>query len=93
VKLQASLESGDGLAIRYNGNDLARIAAKDLESGRGQLEILIDKGVAEIFVDEGVRYITRELPLSGGGQGLELGLTQKGSVIQHLEIYQMQSMW
>jgi fructan beta-fructosidase len=93
VKLQASLESGDGLAVRYDGHELATIAAADLENGRGQVEVLIDKGVAEIFVDRGVRYITREIPLSTGGQGLELSLKQKASVIDHLEIYEMRSMW
>jgi fructan beta-fructosidase len=93
VKLQASLESGDGLAIRYGGNDLATIASSDFENGRGQVEILIDKGIAEIFVDGGTRYITREIPLSTGGYGLELGLNQKASVIEKLEIYDMKSMW
>jgi fructan beta-fructosidase len=93
VKLQASLESGDGLAIRYDGNDLTTIASEDLENGRGQVEVLIDKGIAEIFVDGGARYITRELPLSTGGHGLELSLKQKTSVIHHLEIYEMKSMW
>jgi sucrose-6-phosphate hydrolase SacC (GH32 family) len=93
LKLEASLESGDGLVIRYDGNDLATIAANDLESGRGQVEILIDKGIAEIFVDGGTRYITRELPLTSGGHGLELSVKQKASVINHLEIYEMKSMW
>jgi sucrose-6-phosphate hydrolase SacC (GH32 family) len=93
VKLQASLESGDGLAVRYDGHDLTTIASEDLENGRGQVEILIDKGVAEIFVDGGVRYITREIPLSTGGHGLQLSLKQKASVINHLEIYEMRSMW
>ena len=49
--------------------------------------------LAEIFVDGGVRYITREIPLATGGQGLELSLKQKASVINHLEIYEMKSMW
>ena len=93
VKLQASLESGDGLAIRYDGNDLTTIASEDLENGRGQVEVLIDKGIAEIFVDGGARYITREIPLSTRGHGLELSVKQKTSVINHLEIYEMKSMW
>jgi hypothetical protein len=92
-KFQASLESGDGLAVRYDGHDLTTIASEDLENGRGQVEVLIDKGVVEIFVDGGVRYITREIPLSAGGHGLELSLKQKASAINHLEIYEMKSMW
>jgi sucrose-6-phosphate hydrolase SacC (GH32 family) len=93
VKLQASLESGDGLTVRYNGEDLTTIASEDLENGAGQVEVLVDKGVAEIFVDGGARYITREIPLSAGGHGLELSVKQKASVIRHLEIYEMKSMW
>jgi fructan beta-fructosidase len=84
---------GDGLAIRYDGNDLATVAPEDIENGRAQVEVLIDKGVAEIFVDGGARYITREIPLSTGGQGLELRLNQKARVIDQLEIYEMKSMW
>jgi fructan beta-fructosidase len=93
VKLQASLESGDGLELRYGGNNLATIAAEDLQNGGGQVEILIDKGIVEIFVDGGARYITREIPQSTGGQGLELSLNHKASAINHLEIYRMKSMW
>jgi fructan beta-fructosidase len=93
VKLQASLESGDRLAVRYHGNDLTTIASEDLENGRGQVEVLIDKGIAEIFVDGGARYISREIPLSTGGHGLELSVKQKTSVLNHLEIYEMKSMW
>jgi sucrose-6-phosphate hydrolase SacC (GH32 family) len=93
VKLQASIESGDGLAIRYDGSDLTTIASEDLENGRGQVEVLIDKGIAEVFVDGGARYITRELPLSDGSRDLELSVKQKASVINHLEIYEMKSMW
>lgn len=93
VKIQASLERGDRLTIRYDGNDLASVASQDLENGRCQVEILIDKGIAEIFVDGGARYITRELSMSTGGHGLELKFDQKASAINHLEIYGMKSMW
>jgi hypothetical protein len=40
VKLEASLESGDGLAVRYDGHDLATIASEDLENGPGPVEVL-----------------------------------------------------
>jgi fructan beta-fructosidase len=93
LKLEASIESGDGLAIRYGGNDLTTVASEDLENGRCQVEVLIDKGIAEVFVEGGARYITRELPLSNGNHGLELSVKQKTSVIHHLEIYEMKSMW
>jgi hypothetical protein len=53
----------------------------------------IDKGIEEIFVDGGTRYITRELPLSTGGHGLELKFDQKATVIHHLEVFGMNSIW
>jgi fructan beta-fructosidase len=93
VKLQASLESGDALAIRYDGDDLTTIAPEDLENGRAQVEVLIDKGIVEIFVDGGARYITREIPPSSGGHGLEFSLKQNARAINRLEIYELKSMW
>jgi fructan beta-fructosidase len=93
LKFKASIASGDTLAMRFHGNDLATVKSEDLGNGEGQVEVLIDKGIAEIFVDGGARYITRELPLATGGHGLELSLQQKTSVLNHLEIYEMKSMW
>jgi fructan beta-fructosidase len=93
VKLQVTLGNSDSLAIQYDGNNLATIQSADFENGRGQVEVLIDKCVAEIFVDGGVRYIAREIPNCGGGHGLELSLTQKANIINQLEIYEMKSMW
>jgi fructan beta-fructosidase len=87
------LSDKDELAIEYGGKTLATIQSADLENGRGRLEILIDKCVAEIFVDGGVRYIVREIAQTAGGRGLELSLGQKTSVVNHLEIYEMNSMW
>jgi sucrose-6-phosphate hydrolase SacC (GH32 family) len=57
------------------------------------VEVLIDKCVAEIFVDGGVRYIVREIAQTAGGQGLELSLGQKTSIVNHLDIYEIHSMW
>jgi fructan beta-fructosidase len=93
VKLQVTLSNTDELGIQYKGNTIATIQSADLENGRGQVEVLIDKCVAEIFVDGGVRYIVREIAQTAGGQGLELSLGQKTSIVNHLEIYAMNSMW
>ena len=93
VKLQVSLSHGDELAIQYRGNTLATIAATDMENGRGEVEVLIDKCVAEIFVDRGARYIVREIVQSAVGRGLELQMTQKTSSVHRLEVYEMNSMW
>ncbi len=93
VKLQLTLSDGDELALKYAGNTLATIQSADLENGRGPVEVLIDKCVAEIFVDGGVRYIVREIAQTAHGEGLELSLGQKTSTVNHLEIYEMHSIW
>jgi sucrose-6-phosphate hydrolase SacC (GH32 family) len=93
VKLQVTLSNGDELAIEYGGNTLTTIQSADIENGRGQVEVLIDKCVAEIFVDGGARYIVREIAQTAGGQGLALSLGQTTSIVDHLEIYQMNSVW
>jgi fructan beta-fructosidase len=93
VKFQVTLSDRDKLAIGYDGNTLTTIQSADLENGRGRVEVLIDKCVAEIFVDGGVRYIVREIAQTAGGRGLELGLGQKTSMVNHLEIYEMNSIW
>jgi fructan beta-fructosidase len=93
VRLSVTLEKDDELAIKYQGDTIATVHFADLEHGRGSVEILIDKAVAEIFVDEGARYIVREIPTATGSRGLEFGPGMNRSVINRLEIYQMNSIW
>jgi fructan beta-fructosidase len=93
VRLQVTLEKDDELAIQYQGSTIATIHSAELNNGRGSLEILIDKAVAEIFVDGGTRYIVREVPATTGDHGLELGMGKNTSAINRLEIYQMKSIW
>jgi fructan beta-fructosidase len=93
VRLKLTLEKDDELAIKYQGNVIATVHSADLENGRGSLEVLIDKAVAEIFVGEGARYIVREIPTSTGGHGLSFGLGKDTKVINRLEIYPMNSIW
>jgi fructan beta-fructosidase len=92
VRLNVTLERNEELAIRYHGNTIAIIKSTELDNGRGSLEVLIDKAVAEIFVDAGTRYIVRELPTTTG-DGLEFGLRKNTSVVDRLEIFPMKSMW
>ncbi len=92
VKLEATLDSNEELAIRYKGNTIAAIHSTDLENGRGSVEVLIDKAVVEIFVDGGARYVVREIPTTPGG-GLQLGLGKETGTIDRLEIFPMKSMW
>ncbi|HEV2709869.1 MAG TPA: glycoside hydrolase family 32 protein [Edaphobacter sp.] len=93
VRMQIALEKDDALTIRYRGSSLAIIQFGDLENGKGSVEILIDKPVAEIFVDGGTRYIAREMPAATNGQSLEFGLGRTGSLLDRLEVFEMKSMW
>lgn len=92
VRLEVTLERSEQLAVRYHGNTIATISSAELENGRGSLEILIDKGVAETFVDGGARYIVSEIPTSPGA-GLEFSLSSDARAIDRLEISPMKSMW
>ena len=93
AKMEVSLEKGDTLTIRYQGNVLATVPYGDLENGRGDVELLIDKSVAEIFVNLGARYMVKEIPVSAEVRGLECGLGSAASRIDRLELYEMKSMW
>jgi sucrose-6-phosphate hydrolase SacC (GH32 family) len=87
------LAEGDELAIHYGGSHLATISFDDLDAGRCELELLIDKTVAEVFVDHGARYIVCDIGNEDGASGLEFGLPQSGSVIESLNAYEMASIW
>jgi len=93
AKMEVSLEKGDALTIRYQGNVLATVPSGDLENGRGAVELLIDKSVAEIFVNGGSRYMVNEIPVSTESRGLECDLGSAASRIDRLEVYEMKSMW
>ena len=92
VRLDVTLEKEDAFSIRYQENTIATIHSADLENGKGIVEILIDKGVAEIFANGGARYITTEILTRQGGHGLEFAL-RPSSKIDRLEISRMKSIW
>jgi sucrose-6-phosphate hydrolase SacC (GH32 family) len=93
VRVTVTLEKESELVLRYQGTTLATIHAADLEKGRGSVEVLIDKAVAEIFVDGGARYIVREIPTTTVGHGLEFDLGKSAGAIERLEISPVKSIW
>jgi sucrose-6-phosphate hydrolase SacC (GH32 family) len=93
VRFKVTLDKDDELAIQYQRNTIATLHYAELENGRGSVEILIDKAVAEVFVDGGARYIVREIATSTGGPALEFGLGKNTKIFDRLEIYQMDSIW
>lgn len=93
VKIRVNLEKHDELDLRYQGTELGTVQSAELENGRGLVEVLVDKGVAEIFIAGAPRYEIKEIPTSASSIGLELGLRQGTGIIDHLEVYEMKSMW
>ena len=93
VKAKIALEKNDALTIEYQGTNLATIDSRDLPDGRGSIELLIDKSVAEIFVDNGRRYIVREIPTSTSSRGLTFNSGKSTNVLTSLQVYEIKSMW
>ena len=93
VRLNVTLEREEDLSILYQGNTIATIRSADMDNGRGSIEILIDKGIAEIFVNNGARYIATQIPTKTGGRGLELASGKNASAINSFQIFHMKSMW
>ena len=93
AKMQADLHSFGSLTLRYQGTELLTLHAEDLLHGRGSVEMLIDKAVAEIFIDGGRRYVVRELPASDNPDGLGCRLEGAESSLDNVEVYQLKSMW
>jgi fructan beta-fructosidase len=96
VKMQVALDRDDELQILYQGKTLATIKGDELndgkEPGKGSIQILIDKCVAEIFVAGAPLYYPVEIPCSGSG-GLEFKTQKASSRIERLAAYEMKSMW
>ena len=89
VKFTAQLEEDNPLKIMYGDQLLATIEAKDIQRGQAAVEILIDRGVAEVFVDGGARYILADLSANTGSHALRLSAGK----LEQLDVYEMKSMW
>lgn len=93
VRMDVTLPPGGALTLQYQGSDLLTLHPGDLPQGHGSVQLLIDKAVAEIFVNGGSRYIVRELPASASRTGLGCRLEGAGTTLNHLDIYELKSMW
>lgn len=93
VLIAVSLEKDDKLVVRYGSSDLAGIAYADFKGGRGLVEILVDRAVAEVFVDHGMRYILSQIGRQEEARRLELCLGRRGSIIESLIVHEMASIW
>ncbi|MGQ8335178.1 glycoside hydrolase family 32 protein [Sunxiuqinia sp. A32] len=93
VRMKFTLDEGNTFRLYYQGNSLIELSSDELLSGENQLEILLDKTIAEIFLNSGERYITRQLPLARHADGLVFESFKYGPKISMLEIYEMKSIW
>lgn len=89
VKFTARVDEGDALKIMYGDQLLATVAAKDTQEGQAAVEILIDRGVAEVFVDDGALYVLADLLGNTGSHALRLSAGK----LEQLDVYEMKSMW
>ena len=89
VKFTAQLDEESPLKITYGDQLLATVTAEDMQKGQAAVEILIDKGVAEVFVDDGARYVLADLSANTGSHALRLSAGK----FNQLDVYEMKSMW
>jgi sucrose-6-phosphate hydrolase SacC (GH32 family) len=93
ARLTVQLEPRDQLEILYGDKSLASVKAEDLIEGRGAVQVLIDKSVAEVFVNGGTRYVLCDLSSLPSDKGLEVKLGNNKSSFRQFEVFEMRSMW
>jgi fructan beta-fructosidase len=93
IKMEFTLEKGNSLKLYYQGGEILNITSYDLPAGRNNLEILIDKSVAEIFINKGDRYIVRYIRAEKPNDGLWFESDKYGPFINSLNVYSMKSIW
>jgi fructan beta-fructosidase len=93
VKMRFTIAPGNRVSLRYGGNEIMNMSAQEFAPGANEIEILIDKTVAEIFVNKGERYITKILLPATNNAGLEFDSPKYGPSLNSLEVYEMKSIW
>jgi fructan beta-fructosidase len=93
VRMDVTLPPDGALTLQYQGTDLVTLHPADFPEGHGSVQLLIDKGVAELFINRGRRYIVRELPASVSRTGLACEFEGTGTTLDHLKIYDLKSIW
>ncbi|MBS1934134.1 MAG: hypothetical protein JST96_09040, partial [Bacteroidetes bacterium] len=93
IKLKFTIADGNKLSLRYQGNEILNMAAKDFQPGENEIEILIDKTVAEFFVNKGERYILKQLIHKKNDNSFEFDSEKYGPAIHSLDVYEMKSIW
>ena len=93
VKLKFSVADGNKFGLRYQGNEILNLPSTDFHPGENEMEILIDKTVAEIFINKGEYYLVRQLPPARNDHSLEFDSERYGPFLNSLQVYEMKSIW
>ena len=93
LKLKFTLDTGNSLRLFYQGNELLKLSAQEVQIGENSLEILLDKTVAEIFINNGTRYLVKNLPKARNNDRLWFDSEKYGPAITNLVVYEMKSIW
>jgi fructan beta-fructosidase len=99
IKMVTETKSGQNVRLFYQGNELVNFTAKDLINEHNNIEILIDKTVAEIFINNGEQYIVKRLGAPLNNTGLSFNRDDnpqpenQGPFLKKISVYQMKSVW
>ncbi len=93
INMKFTLEAGNKIEMRLQGNEILNLTSSDFGTGENQMEILIDKTVAEIFINGGERYITRKLLPERNDNSLEFDSENYGTFLESLQVFTMKSIW
>jgi fructan beta-fructosidase len=93
IKLTLAPGQGHSLRLLYQGNQLLTLQPGYLTTGENNLEILIDKTVAEIFINQGRHYILKTLQPKNNEKGFEVATETTEPVFTALQVHEMQSIW
>ena len=93
IKMKFTIAAGNKMSLRYHGNEILNLAANEFSTGENEIEILVDKTVAEIFINKGERYINKKLLTKTNDNGLEFDSEKYGPSLKSLEVYEMKSIW
>ena len=93
INMKFRLDAGNKMEIRYQGNEILNLTSTDFPNGENQMEILIDKTVAEIFINNGERYIIRKLLPKRNDNSLEFDSEKYGPFLESLIVFRLKSIW
>jgi sucrose-6-phosphate hydrolase SacC (GH32 family) len=93
IKLKFKLEAGRRLSLRFQGNEILSLSDKDVRPGLNELEVLVDRSVAEIFINNGERYLLKQLGRPTNAKGLEFDSGNYGPTILSLDVHEVNTIW